>query len=138
MGGVKNQREGHTQDMGELAKRVDKHVGKCIRGRRAFVGLTQQDLAEALGISYQQHQKYETGANRVSAGRLYEIAMRLGVDVGYFFEGLDPTSERAPMEHGGRERSTINLVRDFYGISDPGIRSAVSGLVRSLSQKGLR
>ncbi len=124
--------------MGELAKRVDKHVGKCIRERRALVGLTQQDLAEALEISYQQFQKYELGANRVSAGRLYEIAMRLGVDVGYFFEGLDPTFERAPMEHGGRERSTINLVRDFSGISDPGVRSTVSGLIKTLSQKGSR
>ncbi len=124
--------------MGELAKRVDKHVGKCIRERRALVGLTQQVVAEALEISYQQIQKYETGANRISAGRLYEIAGRLEVDVAYFFEGMDPTSEHAPMEHGGRERSTINLVRDFYGISDPVIRSAVNGLVKTLSQKSSR
>ncbi len=57
--------------MGELAKRVDKHVGKRIRERRVKMGLTQQGLAEALEITYQQLQKYETGANRVSAGRLY-------------------------------------------------------------------
>ena len=93
------------------------------RERRVKMGLTQQVLAEALEFSYQQLQKYETGANRISAGRLYEIAGRLEVDIGYFFEGLDPTSERAPIEHGGRERSTINLVHDFSGISDPGVRS---------------
>ena len=122
--------------MGELAKRVDKHVGKCIRERRVKMGLTQQDLAEALEISYQQFQKYETGANRINAGRLYEIAGRLEVDIGYFFEGLDPTSEREPMEHGGRQRSTITLVRNFSDISDPGIRSAVSGLVKALSRLG--
>ncbi len=124
--------------MGELAKRVDKHVGKCIRERRVKMGLTQKALAEALEISYQQLQKYETGANRIGAGRLYEIAMRLGVDVSYFFEGLDPESERAPMEHGGRERSTINLVRDFSDISDPAVRSAMSGLIKSISKKGSR
>ena len=124
--------------MGELAIRADRHVGKRIRERRVKMGLTQKALAEVLEISYQQFQKYEPGDNRVSAGRLYEIAMRLGVDVGYFFEGLDPTFERAPMEHGGRERSTINLVRDFSGISDPGVRSTVSGLIETLSQKGSR
>ncbi len=124
--------------MGELAIRADRHVGKRIRERRGMMGLTQEALAETLEISYQLIQKYETGANRVSAGRLYEIAMRLEVDVADFFDGLDPTSESVPMEHGGRERSTIDLVRDFSGISDPGVRSAVSGLVRSISKKGSR
>ena len=124
--------------MGELAKRADSHVGKRIRERRVKMGLTQQDLAEALEISYQQLQKYETAANRISAGRLYEIARRLEIDVAYFFDGLEPTSEHAPMEHGGRARSTSNLVRDFYGISDLGVRSAVSGLVKTIAQKGSR
>ena len=124
--------------MGEVAQRVDNHVGKCIRERRVKMGLTQQDLAEALEISYQQLQKYETAANRISAGRLYEIARRLEVDVAYFFEGMDPVSERAPMEHGGRERSTIKLARDFSGISDPDLRTTLRGLVKTLSQKGSR
>ncbi len=129
---------GHTQEMGELAKRADSHVGKRIRERRVAMGLRQQDLADALEVTNQQFQKYEIGTTGISAGRLYEIAMRLGVDVGYFFEGLDPTSERAPMEHGGRERSTIDLVRDFSGISEPGVRTAVSGLVRSISKRARR
>ncbi len=64
--------------------------------------------------------------------------MRPEVDVSYFFDGLDPTSESVPMEHGGRERATIKLARDFSGISDPDIRSAVSGLVKMLFQNGSR
>ncbi len=63
------------------------------------MGLRRQDLADALEVAYQQIAKYETGANRISSGRLYEIAMRLEIDIGHFFEGLDPISESAPMEH---------------------------------------
>lgn len=121
--------------MGRLAKRVDAYVGERIRERRTVLGLTQEHLASALDISYQQVQKYETGANRVSAGRLYEVARKLDVDVSYFFEGLDEESEVNPLEHGGRNRSTIELVRNFSDIGDPAVRSAVSGLVKSLSTR---
>ncbi|GLQ06012.1 putative HTH-type transcriptional regulator [Sneathiella chinensis] len=99
------------------------------------MGLTQEHLAQALEISYQQVQKYETGANRVSAGRLYEIAQRLEVDVAYFFENLEPLSSSAPLEHGGKNRSTIELVRNYGEIEEPAIRSAVSGLIKSLAGK---
>ncbi len=121
--------------MGELAKRADAHVGIRIRERRTSMGLTQQDVADALKISFQQFRKYEIGANRVSAGRLYEIAMRLEVDVGYFFDGLEPTSEGGPIGNGRKDRSTIELVRDFSAIGDPALRSALGGLVRALSGK---
>ena len=121
--------------MGRLAKRVDAYVGERIRERRTVLGLTQEHLASALDISYQHVQKYETGANRVSAGRLYEVARKLDVDVSYFFEGLDEDSDVNPLEHGGRNRSTIELVRNFSDIGDPAIRSAVSGLVKSLSAR---
>ena len=121
--------------MGRIAKRVDEHVGERIRSRRAELGLTQEQLASALGISYQQVQKYETGANRVSAGRLYEVAMRLGMDVSYFFEGLEPTSMSEPLEHGGKHRSTIEMVRNFGEIEDPAIRASVTGLIKSLAGK---
>ncbi len=66
---------------------VDDHVGKRIRERRRMVGMTQAKLAEPLGISYQQIQKYELGTNRVSAGRLYVLSEILGVTIDYFFEG---------------------------------------------------
>ena len=78
--------------MSDLAKKkIDDHVGRQIRKRRNLLGLTQEQLADALGISYQQVQKYETAANRVSAGRLYEIAAKLDSDIGFFFEDLDPS-----------------------------------------------
>lgn len=122
--------------MGKLAKRVDAYVGERIRERRTALGLTQEHLANALQISYQQVQKYETGANRVSAGRLYEVSKKLDVDISFFFDGLDEGSDAQPLEHGGKNRSTIELVRNFSYISDPHVRSAVSGLVKSLSQGG--
>lgn len=115
-----------------LAKRVDEHVGERIRERRTLLGLTQEQLAAALQISYQQVQKYETGSNRVSAGRLFEISNVLGVEVGYFFDGLRPHSERRELVHGGRNRILIELVRNFSEIDDPTIRTAVSGLVKAL------
>ena len=96
-------------------RHIDRHVGERIRSRRAELGMTQHDLATLLGISYQQVQKYETGANRVSAGRLYEMARQLGSPVGFFFEGLEGETARSVTElaHGGTNRTTIDLARNF-------------------------
>ena len=66
---------------------VDRYVSLRIRQRRIMLGLTQQQMAELIGVTYQQAHKYEKGINRVAAGRLYRIAQALGVEVGYFFEG---------------------------------------------------
>jgi transcriptional regulator with XRE-family HTH domain len=119
--------------MGGRTKRIDANVGERIRLRRTEFGLTQEQLAEALGVSYQQIQKYETGANRVSAGRMLEIARKLGVDVGYFFEGLGDDDEPGlPLEHGGRQRAAIELVRKFGQIKDPEVRAAIAGLVKTI------
>ena len=74
---------------------VDRHVGAKVRERRLALGLTQQQVAELVGTTYQQAHKYETGINRISAGRLYQIAQALGVDISYFFEDIDP--ERMPL-----------------------------------------
>ena len=120
--------------MGKLAKRVDAYVGEKIRDRRTSLGLTQEHLATALRISYQQVQKYETGANRVSAGRLFEVARILESNVGYFFDGLDVTQDAEPLGHGGKNRSTIELVKNFGSISDPTVRAALSGLVKSIAR----
>lgn len=120
-------------DRPRVAKRVDDHVGEKIRERRTMLGMTQEHLASALDISYQQVQKYETGANRVSAGRLYEIARALETDVAFFFAGMEPDVDHGPMPHGGRNRSTIELVRNFAEISDPTIRTSVAGLIKSLA-----
>lgn len=119
--------------MAGRTKRIDAHVGERIRLRRTELGLTQEQLAEALDVSYQQIQKYETGANRVSAGRMLEIARKLGVDVRYFFEGLsDDDGPGLPLEHGGRQRSAIELVRKFGQIKDPEVRAAIAGLVKTI------
>jgi transcriptional regulator with XRE-family HTH domain len=119
--------------MGGRTRRIESHVGERIRLRRTELGLTQEQLAEALEVSYQQIQKYETGANRVSAGRIFEIARKLGVAVGYFFEGLsDAEDPGLPLEHGGRQRSAIELVRKFGQIEDPEVRAAIAGLVKTI------
>lgn len=115
------------------SRRVDHHVGERIRLRRTELGLTQEQLADALDVSYQQIQKYETGANRISAGRIFEIARKLKVDIAYFFHGLPLDDSPAyPPEHGGRNRAAIELVRKFAQIDDPEVRSAIAGLVKTI------
>lgn len=116
-------------------KQIDFHVGERIRERRAELGLTQEDLGRTLKISYQQIQKYETGANRVSAGRLFEIAAALQVAVSYFFDGYSTAEASDPLPHGGHNRAAIELVRNFLEIKDENVRAAVSMLVRALKDQ---
>jgi transcriptional regulator with XRE-family HTH domain len=118
--------------MSGRTKRIDAHVGERMRLRRTESGLTQEQLAGALDVSYQQIQKYETGANRVSAGRMLEIARKLGVEVGYFFEGLDHDEPGLPLAHGGHQRAAIELVRKFGQIREPEVRAAIAGLVKTI------
>ncbi len=102
---------------------VDVHVGKRIRHRRWLAGMTQQQLAEKVGIKFQQIQKYETGANRVSASRLWDIAEALTVPVSFFFEGLDAGAdaaagaEAAPADLMG-DKEALDLVRSYYAIPE--------------------
>ena len=124
--------------MGNIARRVDAYVGSRIRERRTTMGLTQENLASALEISYQQVQKYEAGTNRVSAGRLYEIARKLDVEVSYFYEDLDPEQDVAPLDHGGKSRAVIELVQNFAEITDPDLRAAINGLMKSLANRRRR
>lgn len=108
-----------------MAHPVDVHVGKRIRHRRWLVGMTQQQLAERVGIKFQQIQKYETGANRVSASRLWDIADALDVPVSFFFEGIEsesenaeaPTSENVPADIMG-DKEALDLVRSYYAIPE--------------------
>ncbi len=124
--------------MDRLSRRVDAYVGGRIRERRTEMGLTQENLASALNISYQQVQKYEAGTNRVSAGRLYEIALNLNVEVSYFYEGMDVEMEIPPLEHGGKNRSVIELVHNFSEITDPDLRASINGLVKSVAGRKRR
>src|SRR6187397_737006 len=92
------------------AQDIDRHVGARIRERRVMLGLTQQELADLIGVTYQQAHKYERGINRVSAGRLFEVAQVLSVPVNYFFDGLDQENDRAISP---RERMCLELARNF-------------------------
>ena len=99
---------------------VDIHVGKRIRHRRWMVGMTQQQLAEQVGIKFQQIQKYETGMNRVSASRLWEIAAAMEVPVSFFFEGLEGGAATGAALPGDvlADKEALELVRSFYAIPE--------------------
>ncbi len=126
---------------------VDIHVGGRVRIQRLLKGFSQEKLAEMTSVSFQQMQKYETGANRVSASRLYEISRALDVPIGYFFEGIgeDPDHDGMASERSGStmsnsdkkdlevmaRRETLQLVRAYYGISSPDCRKAIKDVVES-------
>ncbi len=100
-----------------MAHRVDIHVGQRVRQRRWAKGMTQQQLAEMVGIRFQQIQKYETGENRLSASRLWDIAAALEVPVSYFFEGLaDGPEGEATEGHLLNDREALSLIRAYYAI----------------------
>ncbi len=104
---------------------IDLHVGKRLRRRRRLLGLTQQSLAEQVGIRFQQIQKYECGANRVSAARLFELSEALSVPIQYFYEGL---SSNDPLFHTPdpdviapdvlSKKETMDLVRAYYAMGE--------------------
>lgn len=106
-----------------MAHPVDLHVGKRIRQRRWLVGMTQQQLAEQVGIKFQQIQKYETGANRVSASRLWDISEAMDVPVNFFFEGIENevtaagSTDSAPADLMS-DKEALDLVRSYYSIPE--------------------
>ncbi len=122
--------------MARRATDVDDYVGRRIRQRRVELGLSQSELANALGITFQQVQKYENGSNRVSAGRLYAIAQNLGVTLDYFVEGVELPAARRPVQDllFKNDKQMIALVRSFIQISDDGTRSAVAGLISTIAK----
>lgn len=106
---------------------VDVHVGKRVRHRRWLIGMTQQQLAEKVGIKFQQIQKYETGANRVSASRLWDISDALEVPVSFFFEGLEGTGASTGADAGTSanlpadlmgDKEALDLIRSYYAIPE--------------------
>jgi transcriptional regulator with XRE-family HTH domain len=113
------------------AQDVDRHVGARMRERRVMLGLTQQQMAELIGVTYQQAHKYERGINRVAAGRLYSLAQALGVEVGYFYEGLRIGGGFVPSPS---QRMVLDLARNFLNIPDPRHREAVATLARALAE----
>ena len=101
---------------------IDTHLGKRLRRRRRLLGQTQQQLATAVGIRFQQIQKYECGANRISAARLYQLAQALQVPVGYFYDGLEGLDHDGGAGEGGGElmgrKETLDLVRAYYQLGE--------------------
>ena len=98
---------------------VDIHVGKMIRQQRCMVGMTQQQLADKVGIRFQQIQKYETGMNRVSASRLWDIADVLGVAISFFFEGLKTSFAPIEIDKGAVEMMSAYMAVDPPQSSEP-------------------
>ncbi len=120
-----------------MANDIDLYVGKRLRRRRRLLGLTQQQLAEAVGIRFQQIQKYECGANRISASRLFELSEALHVSVQYFYDGLaahelerEPATDLNPDVLSQKE--TIDLIRAYYRLSE-GPRRRLLDLAKSLN-----
>lgn len=112
---------------------VDVHVGKRIRHRRWMIGMTQQQLAEKVGIKFQQIQKYETGMNRVSASRLWDIAQAVDVPVSFFFEGLDDGQLHDAVEGDIlADKEALQLVRAYYAMPEAQ-RRQIFELARVLS-----
>ena len=121
---------------------VDAHVGKRVRHRRWMMGMTQQQLGDMVGIKFQQIQKYETGMNRISASRLWDIAKALDVPINYFFEGLESESladaaeaEPAAAPRGDllADKEALELVRSYYAIPE-NQRRRLFDLARVLSE----
>ena len=116
---------------------VDLHIGQRVRHRRWLLGMTQQQLAQSVGIRFQQIQKYESGANRVSASRLWDLSQALDIPVSFFFEGLaNGNSEmtgQGNVEAGVlQNKETMDLIRAYYGL-DEGPRRRLLDLAKALS-----
>ena len=129
---------------------VDVHVGKRLKIRRSLLGLSQEKLAEAIGLTFQQIQKYERGLNRISAGRLFELSKILEVPIPYFYEGLRgrgsedqraygfSDNEQAPF--GGEEdlmqsKETLDLLRIYYSIEDADMRKDILKFIKSMAER---
>lgn len=117
---------------------IDTHLGKRLRRRRRLLGLTQQQLAGACGVRFQQIQKYECGANRISAARLWQLSEALEVPVGYFYDGLSeaPPHEAIAEAEGNGEmfarKETLDLIRAYYQLGERPRRSLLD-LTKSLN-----
>jgi transcriptional regulator with XRE-family HTH domain len=141
-----------TQTRGKRGRsnQVDAYVGSRVRMRRTLLGLSQEKLGDALGLTFQQVQKYERGANRIGASRLYQLTRILDVPVGFFFEDMEEPEAGTPQgiaiglaEGAGKfdhdpmaKRETLELVRAYYKITDPKVRRRVFELVKALGKTG--
>ena len=126
---------------------VDVHVGSRVRLRRTLLGMSQEKLGEAIGLTFQQVQKYERGANRVGASRLFDLSRVLDVPVGFFFEEMsDDVAASSPAQRPGYDRpppeqeldpmvkrETLELVRAYYKIDEPSVRKRLFEMTKALA-----
>jgi transcriptional regulator with XRE-family HTH domain len=140
---VKAEREGRPSP-------IDIHVGSRIRLRRTLLGMSQERLGEALGLTFQQVQKYERGVNRVGASRLFDLSRVLDVPISFFFDDLPESLASTYGSHLNRRgtgfsdmqdgftddalnrRETLELVRAYYRITDPAVRKRVFDLIKTM------
>jgi transcriptional regulator with XRE-family HTH domain len=118
---------------------IDVQVGSRVRLRRNMLGLSQEKLGESIGLTFQQVQKYEGGANRVSASRLSQIADVLGVPISYFFSdidlaGGDPNGSELEARERMQRPDVIDLIRSYYAIGDARIRHQFLDMVKAVAQ----
>ena len=116
------------------AQDTDRYIGDMMRKRRIMLGLTQQQLAELIGVTYQQAHKYEKGINRIAAGRLFAIAQALGVEVSYFFSGIGDGNSFKPTP---QQRMLLELARNFIAMPSRKHQDAVCSLARALTNPEL-
>jgi transcriptional regulator with XRE-family HTH domain len=125
------------------ANSVDRRLGQRLRARRLETGLSQERLAELLGLTFQQVQKYEKGVNRMAASRLLEIANALDVPIGFFYEGLSASTPDGVAEDGAdavvfdtlATPDGLQLITLFSSIKNPRVRRRVVELVRALAEE---
>jgi transcriptional regulator with XRE-family HTH domain len=129
---------------------IDIHVGGRIRLRRTLLGMSQERLADAIGLTFQQVQKYERGANRVGSSRLFDLSRILDVSMSYFFDEMAPgVADKTPSKLMGRaqvraeyeldpmaKRETLELVRAYYKVEDQAVRKRIFELAKSLAKAG--
>ena len=141
MGRSRGRTPSGDDDDGGAPDRVDIHVGARIRSRRILLDMNQQALARRLGLTFQQVQKYENGANRVSASRLAAIADVLGVKVDHFFDdlqdaGTPPSAEAERWQQRIGQIEALELVRYYYAIPDSQVRQRFLGLIKAVASSG--
>ncbi len=126
---------------------VDIHVGSKVRLRRTLLGMSQEKLGEAIGLTFQQVQKYERGANRIGGSRLFDLSRVLDVPIGFFFEDMsEETASKSPRQIMGMaetqqtfqpdpmaKRETLELVRAYYRINDPKVRKRLFEMTKALA-----
>jgi transcriptional regulator with XRE-family HTH domain len=127
---------------------IDRYVGSRVRTRRVGLRISQTKLGEAVGVTFQQVQKYENGANRIGASNLYKIAKTLGVEISYFYDGVEAMPDadqpqvlsdlpQVPLEKDPMSsREAIEMMHNFYRITDESVRTRLAQFVKSLAQYG--